>query len=514
MTKIIKEYYILIQATSVALIIFSLVLFLPFPYLSFAQTLSDRVIEHTLKNGMKVLMIERHEAPIVSMNLTYKVGGVNEHVGISGIAHLYEHMAFKGSKTIGTKDYKKEAPLLSEMDRLYAKILAERAKGPRSDVKKLEEMEEKFQKLQEEAEVFVISNELGQLYERNGAEGLNASTGKDLTRYTVSLPANRLPLWAAVESDRMAHPVLREFYKEKQVVMEERRLRYDNSPDGKLYEAFLSTAFWAHPYGLPVIGWPTDIETITRPMTEEFFKAHYGPKNAVVAIVGDIHPNEVIRLMDETFGRIPSSADPAPVEIVEPDQDGERRVEIEFDAGPRLMMGFHKPEIGTKEDDVFDVMDSILGDGRSSRLFRSLVKEKQLAVSVSTSSGTPGGKYPNMFVINAVPRAPHTTAELEEAITSELERLKTEPVEAKELQKTLNQLDAYLIRSLQSNSGLAAQVAYYDAVAGDWKYILSSHDRMAKVTPEDIRQTAGKYFVKKNRTVATLAKKKMDEKGK
>ena len=477
---------------------------------SFAQTLGGRVVEHTLKNGMKILMVERHEAPIVSMNMTYKVGGVNEHVGISGIAHLYEHMAFKGTKTIGTKDYEKEAPLFPEMDRLYAKILTERAKGARANSKQLEEMETRFKRLQEQAESLVINNELGQLYERNGAEGLNASTGKDLTRYTVSLPSNRLPLWAAVESDRMANPVLREFYKEKQVVMEERRLRYDNSPDGKLYEAFLSTAFWAHPYGLPVIGWPSDIETITRPETEAFFKTYYGPNNAVIAIVGDIHPNDVIRLMNETFGRIPASVNPGPVEIVEPEQDGERRVEIDFDAEPRLMIGFHRPAIGNKEDDVFDVLDSILADGRSSRLYRSLVKEKQLAVSVSTTSSSPGARYPNLFVIDAAPRAPHTTAELEKAITAELDRLKSEPAEPKELQKTLNQLDAYLIRSLRSNSGLASQLAYYDAVAGDWRYILSSRDRIAAVTPEDIMRVAKKYFVEENRTVATLVKKKND----
>jgi predicted Zn-dependent peptidase len=476
--------------------------------------LADRVVEHTLKNGMRVLIMERHEAPVVSINLTYIVGGANEHTGITGISHLYEHMAFKGSRTIGTRDYEKEAPLLSELDRLYAEILSERAKGSKADPKKLEELEKKFQTVQDQAESLVVNNELGQLYERNGAEGFNASTGKDLTRYTVSLPSNRLPLWAAVESDRMAYPVLREFYKEKQVVMEERRLRYDNSPDGKLYEAFLSTAFWAHPYGMPVIGWPSDIENMTRPKTEEFFKGHYGPSNAVVAIVGDVHPKDVIRLMDETFGRIPASPKPGPVEEIEPDQDGERRVEIEFDAEPRLMMGFHKPEIGTKDDDVLDVVDSILGDGRSSRLYKSLVKEKQLAVSVSTSNGTPGGKYPNLFVISAVPRSPHTTAELEEAIMAELDRLKTAPVETKELQKTLNELDAFLIRSLESNSGLAAQLAYYDAVAGDWRYIVSSHDRIAKVTPEEIMQAAQKYFVKKNLVVATLVKKKTDEKEK
>jgi predicted Zn-dependent peptidase len=269
----------------------------------------------------------------------------------------------------------------------------------------------------------------------------------------------------------------------------------------------LSTAFWAHPYGLPVIGWPSDIETMTRQETESFYKTYYGPNNAVVGIVGDIDANAVIRLMSETFGRIPASGEPVPVGIVEPEQAGERRVEIEFEAEPRLMMGFHKPEVGSKDDDVFDVIDSILGDGRSSRLYRSLVKEKRLAVSVSTSSGTPGARYSNLFVIDAVPRAPHTTAELEEAITVELERLKTEPVEAKDLQKTLNQLDAYLIHSLKSNSGLASQLAYYEAVAGDWRYLVSSHDRIAQVTLEDIQRVARKYFVKKNRVLGALTKK-------
>ena len=475
---------------------------------SFAQTLADRVVEHTMKNGMKLLMVERHEAPIVSMNLTYKVGGVNEHVGITGIAHLYEHMAFKGTRTVGTKDYKAEAPLLDELDRLYTKILAEKAKGNRADAKQLEILEKRFKAVQEKAERFVMSNEMGEIYQRNGSVGLNASTGKDLTRYTISLPSNRLGLWAAIEADRMANPVLREFYKEKEVVMEERRLRYDNAPGGKLYEAFLSTSFWAHPYGLPVIGWPSDIEFLTRTETERFFKSYYGPNNAVVAIVGDIHPDEVIRLMGETFGRIPSSPEPSRVETVEPDQAGERRVEIEFDAEPRLMMGFHKPAIGSVDEDVFDVMDSILGDGRSSRLYRSLVNQKQLAVSVSTSSGTPGAIYPNLFVISAVPRAPHTTAEVEKAVLAELERLKAEPVEAKELQKTLNQLDAYLIRSLQSNSGLASQLAYFEAVAGDWRYLLESRDRIARVTPDDILRVAKKYFVKENQVTATLVKKK------
>jgi predicted Zn-dependent peptidase len=361
--------------------------------------------------------------------------------------------------------------------------------------------------LQEQAGQFVAGNEMALLYQRHGGVGLNASTGKDLTRYMISLPANRLPLWAAIEADRMAHPVLREFYKERGVVMEERRLRNDDSPNGLLFETFTSAAFRAHQYGIPTIGWESDILSLTPVDTEAFFKAHYGPDNATIAIVGDINPKDVMALIERTFGTIPAAPPQPPIVTVEPPQRGERRVEVEFDAEPSLAIGFHKPALGHPDDYVFDVIDAVLSDGLTSRLYANLVRDKRIAASVNADSNYPGVRSPNLFVLNATPLAPHTTAEVEAAIYAELERLKTEPVSAKELEKVLNNLDADLVRALRSNGGLASQLALYQTVAGDWRYALKARDKIAAVKPADIQRVAVEYFTKSNRTVATLVKK-------
>ncbi|MEP6886717.1 MAG: pitrilysin family protein [Nitrospirales bacterium] len=476
-----------------------------------APGLADRVINHTLANGLTVLLVERHQSPIVSINLTFGVGGINEHNGATGLAHLYEHMAFKGTRTLGTKNYAQEQPVLEELDRIQRdiehireRLLAEGQEEASSPA--LKKLRQQFTEAQERAGQFVVGNELAMLYQRHGGVGLNASTGKDVTRYTVSLPANRLPLWAAVESDRMGSPVLREFYKERDVVLEERRLRTDDSPNGLLYEAFAAAAFEAHPYGFPTIGWASDIQSLTPAVTDAFFQTYYGPANAVVAIVGDINPPDVIALIERTFGKIPAMTAPPRVVTVEPPQRGERRLEVEFDAEPILLLGYHKPALGHPDDFVFDVMDSILSEGQTSRLYQRLVREKRLATAVDTQTSFPGAQAPNLFVMSAVPLAPHTAREVEEAITEELERLKTEPVEAAELEKVLNNLDAELLRSLRSNSGLASQLAYFQTVAKDWRYVLTARERIAAVTPADIQRVAAQYLTRNNRTVATLVK--------
>jgi predicted Zn-dependent peptidase len=471
-----------------------------------ASPIEERVVEHHLKNGLTLLVMERHQAPIVAVNLTYKVGSVNEHVGITGVAHLYEHMAFKGSRTIGVTDAEKERPLLEEMDRLSEAMAAEIAKGESADKTKLASLREQLIKVDEQAQQYVVPSELASLYQRNGGVGLNATTGKDLTRYFLSLPANRLPLWAVIESNRMNDAVLREFYKEKQVVLEERRMRTDNSPSGRLYEAFSSAAYWAHPYGLPVIGWPSDLENLSREATQAFFQTYYGPGNAIIAVVGDVNSKEVITLIEETFGRIAARPPSPPVLTTEPPADGERRVEVEYEAEPAILIGFHKPATSHPDDDVFDVIESLLSDGRTSRLYRRLVQERQIAAGISAFSDFPGARYPNLFVISGIPRAPHAAAELEQAVYEELERLKREPVGARELEKILNQLDAAEIRGLRSNSGMASRLAYYQAITGDWRDIVRKRDRVAKITPDDIRRVAAKYFVKSNRIVTTLIK--------
>src|SRR5207249_1404107 len=325
----------------------------------------------------------------------------------------------------------------------------------------------RFTEVEAHAQKFVVPAELAILYQRNGGVGLNATTGKDLTRYYLSFPSNRLPLWASLESDRMANGVLREFYKEKNVVLEERRQSTDNSPSGSLHEAFAAAAFMAHPYGLPLIGWPSDLEALSRAQTEAFFQTYYGPGNAVLAIVGDIKPNEVIALVEQTFGRIPSRQPSPPVLTVEPPYAGERRVEVEFSAEPQLLIGYHKPSASHPDEDVFDVLEALLSEGRTARLYKRLVQEKQLAASIEAFSDYPGAQYPNLFVISAAPRAPHTTAEVEQAVYEELDRLKREPVSPHELQKILNQVDAAQVRALRSNSGMASRLAYLQPTSED-----------------------------------------------
>ena len=478
--------------------------------------LADRVIEHKLANGMTILMVERHQAPVVSLNMTFGVGGVNEQVGQTGLAHLYEHMAFKGTSTVGTKNYEKEKPVLDELHRVGTELerrqrdLARRSPDVPADPAEkaaLEGLQKRFKELQDQAVQYVAGNEMALLYQRHGGVGLNASTGKDLTRYVISPPANRLPLWAAIESDRMASPVLREFYKERGVVMEERRLRNDDSPTGLLYETFTSAAFRAHQYGVPTIGWESDILSLTPEATETFFKTYYGPGRATIGIVGDIDPKEVVTLIENTFGKIPAAPPPPQIVTVEPPQRGERRVEVEFDAEPALAIGFHKPGIGHADDYVFDVIDELLTDGPTSRLYSKLVRDSRLAASVNSDANYPGVRSANLFVVSATPLAPHSAAEVEAAILAELERLKKEPVSTRELERIINNLDADMVRALRSNSGLASQLALYQTVAGDWRYVLKSRDKIAAVTPADIQRVAAQYFTKSNRTVATLVKK-------
>lgn len=482
-------------------------------------SLADRVIEHKLANGLTVLIVERHQTPVVSINITFAVGGVNEQVGQTGLAHLYEHMAFKGTRTVGTKDYEKEKPILDELARVGTELERRQREatgkidGPTAaEQAAIDALQRQFTELQAQASQYVVGNEMALLYQRHGGVGLNASTGKDLTRYTISLPANRLPLWAAIEADRMANPVLREFYKERGVVMEERRLRNEDSPQGLLFETFTSAAFRAHQYGVPTIGWGSDIMALTPADTEAFFKTYYGPNRATIALVGDVNPKAVIELIENTFGKIPAAPPPPPLVTVEPEQRGERRIEVEFDAEPMIAVGYHKPGIGHPDDDVFDVIDAILTDGLTSRLHTKLVREKRLAGSVSSDANYPGVRAPNLFIVTATPLAPHTSAEVEAAIYEELERLKTEPVSSKELEKVINNLDADLVRALRSNSGLASQLALYQTVAGDWRYVLKSRDKIAAVTPEDIRRVATRYFTKTNRTVGMLVKKGNDKK--
>ncbi|MBN2183523.1 MAG: insulinase family protein [Sedimentisphaerales bacterium] len=471
---------------------------------AYAQDLAEfekRITEFTLSNGLKFLVLERHEAPVVSFHTHANVGAVDEVKGITGLAHLFEHMAFKGTKTIGTKNYSAEAKAIAEMDELFEQIKAERRKGDRADTQLLEKLQKQFEQAQQESQKYIVHDEYEEILSREGASGFNAYTSQDYTCYIVGLPSNKIELWMSLEADRFANPVLREFYKEREVVTEERRMM-ENRPAGRLYEEFGAIAFLAHPYGESVVGHMSDIQTITRDEAETFFKKYYIPSNLTIAIVGDVNPQQIKKLALKYFADIPSGPKPEPVETVEPPQLGERRVVLEDPSQPLIIIGYHQPSINHPDNAALQAIAQIAASGRTSRLYKSLVKEKKIAVSVSAGAGS--SKYPDIFIFYAVPAKGHTNKECEEAIYAEIEKLKTEPVSPEELNKAKTQVRAGLIRLLASDSGLARELAFYDVVTGDWRNLFEELDKIEKVTAEDIQRVAAEYFTRKNRSVGMI----------
>ncbi len=472
-----------------------------------AQDLSEfekRLSEFTLDNGMKFLVLERHGAPVVSFHTYADVGAADEVKGITGIAHLFEHMAFKGTKTIGTTDYELEAQAMAKADLVFEAMKLELRKGEKADREKLKELQSQLIQAQEEAEQYHVPDEFEEAFVREGGAGFNAYTSQDATQYVVSLPSNKVELWMAMESDRFANPVLREFYKERDVVMEERRLTTESQPVGRLLEEFLAIAYKAHPYGDPIVGHMSDIKTLTRPEAQEFFKKYYLPSNLTVAIVGDVNPRQIKELAQKYFGQIPSGPKPDPVETVEPPQLGPRRVIVQDPAQPFVLIGYHKPSINHADNAVFDAITEIVGIGRTSRLYKSLVKEKRIAVAASGFPGMPGNKYPGLFLFYAVPARDHTNQESEEAVYAEIEKLKTDLVLPEELTKAKTRSRASLIRQLDSNSGLASLLTFYEVVTGDWRNLFKQLDDIDKVTLQDIQRVAKEYFVNKNKTVGII----------
>ncbi len=467
----------------------------------FAGTLAGKVQEHHLENGATVLLVERHDSPTVAAYISFRVGGVNEPNNARGVAHLLEHMLFKGTKTLGTKDYRKEKPYLDKIKVVGQQI--DRLKNdPAADQQQLQKLREDLATLQQEHRKLVVKNEFSRIYAENGGVGYNAFTGKDSTTYLINLPSNKLELWAAIESDRLANAVFREFYTERDVVHEERRRSYESSPDGLMYETLLATAYKVHPYRNPVIGWNSDIENLDPDEIRDFFDKYYKPVNMTITLVGDFDSAETLKLVDRYFGKLKRGVPVPPVVDREPVQNGERRVAIDFDAEPQLMIAYHKPTLPHHDDYVFDLIMQVLSEGRTSRLYRSLVLEKQLVTDVGVF-GAPGSRYNNLMIVALTPRQNRSCDEIEQAVYEELDRLKKEPLTQAELDTARKQIMTSMLRRLKGNSGLARMLSSYQTL-GDWHYLVNYEEELGKVTADDVMAVATRYLNDENRTVVTL----------
>ncbi len=471
------------------------------PYL---KNFEQRTTVKVLPNGLTLIVCDRPEAPVFSYSTFVDAGDVNDPSGESGLAHMFEHLAFKGTSQIGTTDYAAEKVALAKVEAANNAYEAEYLKEVGRDPKKLAELKKAFLAAQAEAHKYVIPNQFTDIAERNGAEGLNAETGLDDTQFFWSMPENRLELWAYLESSRLADTVPREFYKERDVVIEERRMRTDSNPEGRLFEQFVATAYVAHPYGRSGIGWPSEVSQINATEAMAFHKKYYVGANIVVAVVGDVNASNAMPMLEKYFSRVPAGPKPEEMTTVEPKQFAEKTLDIREATQPIYVEGYHRPDYRDPDDAVYDAISDILSNGRVSRLYRSLVRDQQIAAVAEGFSPYPGDKYPSLFVFGAIPLPGHTPAEMRDAIHKEIEKLKTTDVTDDELQMYKTRTRADLLRGLADNQGLASDLSEYQTRYGDWRQLFLQLDRVDKVTKADIRRVADKIFVESNRTEAWI----------
>jgi len=475
---------------------------------AWAGTWTLDVKDTTLSNGMRVLVVERHNVPLVSCQIWVDVGSVNDALGATGIAHLHEHLMFKGTRRVGTRDYKAEVPLMEREDELAAAIDRELGKGERGDKRQVGKWREELTDLENKQREYIVPSEFDADYSSAGASGTNAMTGPDSTTYVVTIPSNKLELFMWMESDRFAQPVFREFYSERDVVTEERKQTVEDDPSGAYDELMEEMVFPETPYGFSIGGRMSDITRVTRPEAYAFYGRYYVPSNMCMILVGDVKADDAFRLAREYFGRIRPSSAPPPLRPAERLNVGQRRVLVTAKARPTVDIAFSGTTFGTKDDAVFDVVTGTI-NGQSGRLFKDLVVDKRIALSAG--GGNDARKIAGSFYFTATPAPTATHQQVEDALWAQIEKLKTEPVDQHELDKVKKQVRAGLIRSVVSSNRLAFMLGDYWIYTGDWHGLLEYIDRIAAITADDVMRVADKYFVKENSTVGWLEQDKGGE---
>lgn len=448
-----------------------------------------------LPNGLTFLLLPR-PSPAIAFEVRVKAGSLDEEPGKTGLTHMLEHMMFKGTTTVGTRDYPREEKILAEMDAVAAALT--RAAPEARDI-----LQQRLRELAQAAAAYQVPGEFDKLYTLAGALDLNATTSADLTSYHVTLPRGRLEFWAVMESQRMQHPVFREFYTERDVVLKERAQRVDSNDKGTLTEQFLLHAFSQSPYRTPVIGFRQDVEGLTRTDLQAYYQAHYRPENTVIAIVGGFEPQTAKQLLTRYFGPIPRGGPGLPRPSPREDRRAQVRLKLPSQEQPFLIMGFAKPSPPTLDDTCFDVIEEVLAGSESARLVRAMVSHG-MASDVSTYNGFPGSRLANLFLLSADPVKGHTNAELEKILWHEIERLKQEGVTPDELAKAIRTLKKSVLQGLETDAGAAGLLSHYEAITGNYEYIYNNIDAMERLTPERIRDCARKYLNPDNVVIAYL----------
>ena len=468
------------------------------------ESLERSVQEFTLGNGIRFLLVERHDSPVFSYETVVDAGSADDTPGATGLAHMMEHMAFKGTPWVGVRDAAAEGPLLVAEERAYQALASERAHGAHGDSTRLRQLEGAFAAAQAAAEKLVEPEEFSRILERAGARDVNAETSSDVTAYTYSIPSNQLELWALMEGGRLAHPVFRQFYREREVVIEERRMNTESSPFGRLADAFVHAAFTVHPYGQGTIGSAADLASLTRTQGEAFFHRHYVAPAITVAVVGDVTLAELKRMAERYFADVPGGPPPTSVPAAEPEQRAERRVVLNDAAQPIVMVGWHMPACTDPRFTAYEALADLLGGGDHARLQKALIRDSAIAVDVQTTTGFPGEKYPGLYGVLTIPAEGVAPDSLERGAERVVEDVRTaHPFTQAELDGYKVRVRAQKLAAVEENASLAHELGLAQALHRDWRAFFREQDQVQSLTLEQVAQALG-AFTAQNRVVAML----------
>ncbi len=470
------------------------------------SSIENRVSEFTLPNGLKFILLHDDSVPVASFVTYVNAGSSDERIGIWGISHILEHLAFKGTSEVGTRDLAAERRLFAQMDELFAAICREELQ-PEPDQEKIRVKRAELEKLVEQAGELVVSNEFDTILKRHGGVGLNAFTSTDQTVYFFSLPSNKVELWAYLESSRYVDPVFREFYKEKEVIKEERRVRTENTPIGKLIEELQALAFKDHSYGVSVIGPMSNIHHITRSDVQEYFRRNYHAGNMVIGVVGDVSEKQLKALAEKYFSRIPRGVRNPRISTVEPPQLGEKQMTIYENSQPWLVLGYRCPDVRHVDFLKFSVLDNLFTAGRTSSLQKRLVVDEKKALAVGSMAGFPGNKYPGLYLVFALPNSGVGTDELLLAVEEEIAAFRDNPVGEEELESAKKRVKASLMRQMANDQGLLIGLLTAEVIEGSWRKVFSTYQEVDAITAADIQQLVSDYLRPETRTVTRIERK-------
>lgn len=463
-----------------------------------------KVTEFSLANGMHFIVVARREAPVVSFRTWVDAGSAHDPAGSTGLAHLLERLAFKGTTSIGGTDWAGEKKALDAIEEIQDRLSAERSKGPAADQTRQDVLTLQLNAAINRAAAFVRPNEFPAILESNGANGWNAAASHDHIEYQCNLPSNRMELWFLMESQRFLAPVFRQFYEEREAAVEEQRARVEANPQSALLQELVAAAFEAHPYHNPGIGWPSDIAELRPGDARAFFEKYFVASNVTIAIVGDADPEETRRLAERYFGPMPALPAPPAPHTVEAPQRGVRRVQIEALAPPLLAWGYKRPDQRDPDDAVFRVMSLILSGGRSGLLYQELVQGQRIARDAQTIPAYPNARYPNLFTFVVGTGRDHGVEESGKALDGLIARFQAQKVDDETLNRARSSARAGLIAEMDGNQGLASLLPAYRAAFGDWRQLFTSLAGLDAVSADDVQRVARKYLVPSLRTEAYL----------